>query len=1232
MKLRQKRISWLAFLAVLLICFGHLADLDPISGRGETSLANHFNKDLQELVQVQNEAVERAATSLSREKQDADQETLFKAVNGPIRYLYRDKRIALLIYRDQKLVSWSDNHVPTMVDLSSRRTYTDGEVFNQGNGWYLTKVREQGVYSIVSLMLLKKDFELQNNYLKNNFNPNLHLPPDWKISIDTLRGSTNIPAKLSENDKALFYLIPGSGDEREPSTMGIIAFAIGLLLIVILFGGLAAWVGDKTKPLIGWAFLAGTLILIRVVMQLFNYPALLCQSSLFDPAYYASSNILPSLGDLLLNVSILCYLAWYFNKKVLLSIGKNYSENSKMIAAASLYLIGIILLLPIGNLLESLVLNSSISFDLNDLFSLDIFSIAGYLVSAILLLAYYFAAEKLVAIASSSNLRSAGLSLAIAAGVFVAISFALGKLGWLSIICILVFLVILLEKRLTQGRGVFGTMALLLVFGIFSSYQFNIHLTEKEKNERIYKAGKLSEDRDPVAEYLFTEVSETLTEDRILKSYLTILPAKSEDFTNRVIQDFLNDYRQKYDIDINVYNSDDSLLISSLEESPERSYYTKYLRDGLETASPYLIYNKDYTDKLTYLARVPFNVSRNEALHNVQLFIEFKEKSITPESGFLELLIDEKITPKYDMEKYSYARYVNGNLTSHHGVYPYSSRVSISENQGATEFFEAGQHNHLVYKPNEQIQIIVSKPIGDRLQVLTSFSFIFLFYTVFIVVLLLFSIYENPSKYLRDNFKNRINLAILSVLTIFLVLIGGGTIYYVLQQNDAKNRDLLSEKMQSVSTELGHKLTDKEQLDESTTDYLTYILTKFSKVFFADINLYDLNGNLLASSRSRIFDENLISQKMDENAFQKVALEGRARFIHNENIGKLRYLSSYVPFYNDDDKLLAYINLPFFAKQKGLERELQSLLSALINAYVLLILLAIVMTLFITERISQPLRVISNNLRKVKLGQPNQPIQWQSRDEIGTLISEYNRVISELQHSAELLAKSERESAWREMAKQVAHEIKNPLTPMKLSVQQLQRAYSEQKPNWDKNIEKVTQVLIEQIDTLSNIASEFSSFAKMPKPENKLVNIALLLENVTELYKESNGVSLNFTSQLDAGTMIFADENQMQRAFNNLVQNAIQAIPDDREGRIDISLELENDFVLIKIKDNGTGIDEEVKDKIFVPNFTTKTGGMGLGLAMVRNIIESAAGEIWFETEIGEGTTFFIRLKKVSGE
>ncbi|GAG47127.1 unnamed protein product, partial [marine sediment metagenome] len=229
-----------------------------------------------------------------------------------------------------------------------------------------------------------------------------------------------------------------------------------------------------------------------------------------------------------------------------------------------------------------------------------------------------------------------------------------------------------------------------------------------------------------------------------------------------------------------------------------------------------------------------------------------------------------------------------------------------------------------------------------------------------------------------------------------------------------------------------------------------------------------------------VFDVGLTSKKMNQEAFYQIGFNKETVFTHQENIGKLGYLSTYAQFKNKEGKPLAYINLPYFAKQSALETEISTFLVAFINIYVLIFVLSIIIAMIISNYFTQPLKLIQSKLRNVKLGKSNELIHWEERDEIGALVGEYNRMIGELSKSAELLAKSERESAWREMAKQVAHEIKNPLTPMKLSLQHMQRTWKDKSPNWDKNFESMSSTLIEQINALSTIANEFSNFAKMP--------------------------------------------------------------------------------------------------------------------------------------------------------
>jgi len=234
-------------------------------------------------------------------------------------------------------------------------------------------------------------------------------------------------------------------------------------------------------------------------------------------------------------------------------------------------------------------------------------------------------------------------------------------------------------------------------------------------------------------------------------------------------------------------------------------------------------------------------------------------------------------------------------------------------------------------------------------------------------------------------------------------------------------------------------------------------------------------------------------------------------------------------------------------------------------------------------------------------------------------------MVIELERSVELLAKSERETAWREMAKQVAHEIKNPLTPMRLSVQQLQRAWDDKNEDFGQYLKRVSKTIIEQIDTLSSIASEFSNFAKMPVAKLENVDVGEILTKTVELFHGTENIEIELQKS-DRELHILADAEQLNRVFINIIKNGIQSIPDERSGEISVVLYSKEDKAIIEISDNGKGIPEDVRQKMFKPNFTTKTSGMGLGLAIVQNILEQIEGEITYKTRVGHGTTFIISL------
>ena len=288
-----------------------------------------------------------------------------------------------------------------------------------------------------------------------------------------------------------------------------------------------------------------------------------------------------------------------------------------------------------------------------------------------------------------------------------------------------------------------------------------------------------------------------------------------------------------------------------------------------------------------------------------------------------------------------------------------------------------------------------------------------------------------------------------------------------------------------------------------------------------------------------------------------------------------------------------------------------------------------ILSITVSNRLIRPLKYIQESLRTVQIGSRLTPIIYDRTDEIGELVKEYNKKVEELQQNAETLAKSERESAWREMAKQVAHEIKNPLTPMKLSIQHLSRSIKLADEDSEIRLQRVTKSLIEQIDALTKIANEFSNFAKMPKAKEIELNLSEVLTNSVAVFAEYDQHDFNLTIEPQSEALIWADKDLLLRVFNNLIKNALQSVPVGSTGKINIQLTEQNETYTVSVKDNGVGIKPSEQDKIFVPYFTTKSKGTGLGLAMSKQIIEGMKGKIWFDSELDVGTTFFVTFPKL---
>ncbi len=406
-------------------------------------------------------------------------------------------------------------------------------------------------------------------------------------------------------------------------------------------------------------------------------------------------------------------------------------------------------------------------------------------------------------------------------------------------------------------------------------------------------------------------------------------------------------------------------------------------------------------------------------------------------------------------------------------------------------------------------------------------------------------------------------------------------------------------------------------------------IKKYAYVFNSEISLFNSSGELFITSQPRLYDLGLAAPLINAEAFFNLKNDLTSNFCSRDKAGKLNYLSLYAPIYNSNKKLLGYLNLPYFGKQSVLINELSGIMSTLINVYVILFIISILSGLILAGYITSPLRLLKQQMAKVSLGKKNEAIQWNSDDEVGTLVSEYNAMIDKLDKSAGLLAKSERETAWREMAKQVAHEIKNPLTPMKLNLQYLQHVIKNNPDDFEERFTKASNNIIEQIDTLANIATEFSNFAKLPSGELERIDLAEIIHSTADLFAKEENVKINVNTHADH-IHILADKEQMLRVFNNLLKNAIQATCDNEVPQITVSTKENDASIIVQVEDNGCGIPENLKQNIFTPNFTTKSTGSGLGLAMIKNILETINARIWFESEENKGTIFYLEFNRIN--
>jgi signal transduction histidine kinase len=1233
----------LLVLAVLLFAFSYFFNKIYINRSAvlqEVKLAdryvNRHEKDFEEF--IRDTSLVRKLVTNSESLQEFENLTAKKY--GIFLYSVNQFGVADMRFWNDQLI------VPPAAMLHNK----DGEYFFKGmNGYYVMVKATIGARELpekvfcFALIPIRSEFFITTDYLPASFYTSKTADKTVRISPDpTEFAVTGIKGKpLFYLDKKTSAIIPYN-DRRT------IFFRFAGLLLLFLFIHLSAEsMSAKRGPWTAIGFLALILFLFRVIMYFFPALLNLRQFELFSPLIYGSNAIQRSLGDLMINAILFCWIvlfAWSKLRYIENPVAE-FSKRLKWIGGILSLLLLILSTFVLATVIRSLVADSKISFDVTNFFSLNLYTVIGFFVMAILSLSYYYFSQLLFR-----------LIFPLFEGRDFLIYFAIGLAGLIYLTLrsgnqeVLFYLPVLLwllaYTWLVNRKGVIFNRIRINIAGVLSwIFVFSLSITtimfsqnrkaEWEKRKQI--ANKLAEQTDSSSEYMMSIAITYLDNDFLRDNFYRFHSPDGYKFRDSIITRNYTGYLNRYDTRLYVFDENNLPLFNEDQTSYDALNTILDVQSKPTRTEGMYFYETSY-DKFNYITRREVTDSANKKLGT--FFIVSNLKNYSRDALFPELFKQFKETDPENSPIYANAVYDKMQLISTQGNYPFPIWLTAADIP-KEEFKQQtkGDYDELWYKANNEKIIIVARKKEAMIETITLFSYIFccfLFLVAFVQLLTLVLRagynWSALKKLFELNIRTQVHSTIIFISIFSFLVIGAATISFFISRNKDSNSEKLSRTMKIMVNEMEKRISDHNTFDDVIKVYdsvsnsgLQFLVKEISDIHGVDVNVYDLSGDLQVSSEGNVYNRGVLSKKIDPTAFYHLNRLRQVQHKQDEKIGNFSYLSIYSPVRNQEGRVDAYINIPYFTSKPELRQEISNFLVTIINLNAFIFLIAGLIALLITNRITNSFSIISDKMKEVNLGIQNQEIDWKKNDEIGELVQEYNKMVAKLSESAKALAKSEREGAWREMARQVAHEIKNPLTPMKLSIQYLQKAIANNQPNVKELSANVANTLVEQIDHLSKIAADFSQFANIGNTNVTSFDLHDVLSSLVDLYRPQHNVQINWTP-VDEPVLLKADKTQMNRLFTNLLTNAVEACAHNITCAIDIDETRKEDSIVIKIKDNGEGIPPETQERIFIPNFTTKSSGTGLGLAMCKGIVEQARGKIWFETENGKGTTFFVEL------
>lgn len=942
----------------------------------------------------------------------------------------------------------------------------------------------------------------------------------------------------------------------------------------------------------GSPVLLGGVPVFKVTRDLMASQSEAIDYSLFSPLVYADGPVLSSLGALLcINTLItLILLAVFLMRQKTV---RRLRSSSRPRALTILYGVGVLLLMAgsaayihIAN--KSVIFNSSLSMEFFRWNSNFWFSLLTFLSFILLMIMTLF-----------------------------------------QVFCLKIVFTELTGKTFST-RSVWWPLAFAFICAAYLTATSAVYGFQKEQRKIWTWSDRLAIDRDLGLEIQLLSVEDGIDNDPVI-STLIALPNSDRPIRSRLSEAFLSRVSQSHDINVVISGDNDregrrafDNIVSTGTQIYENSHFFYCENgDGFDGYAGVFVYPSG--DKGVFRLIISISNNRETDLYGY--------RSLLPRAaGFGETGI-----PAF----YSYAKYHDSHLKSFRGDYPYPTETDhislLHFGADGHDFFRLKGYNHYCSQIGAHELTVISRPTRKATSYFTTFSFIFLisFFLIYFIR------QERRPRISRRNYlRTKINFLVITALVLTLTVISVVSVMFVYDRNERNMLRLMSNKINTVQALLEKRCQHAVSVTDFQTPQFYNSLLEVGQVTRSDITLYTPSGKVFLSTAPEVFERMAVGSRLNQDAYYSITKQSQRYFIHREELARKRYYALYAPIFNAHGDMLAIVNCPYTDEDYGFNREAVMHASLIVCLFFMLVLLSVWLSSVVTNNLFRHIVRLSQKMDSMDIHNLEE-LDYKGKDEVSGLVEAYNKMVRALAESSKQLAKAERDSAWSEMARQVAHEIKNSLTPIRLKIQKLQRLRANGSPDWDAKFDDTAKVILEHIDVLADTASGFSAIAKLYGEQASEVELDKMLSEQAFMFDNRENVGITYIGLADA--RVLAPKSQLVRVFINLITNAIQAIGMRQEAQVSEGIEPERGRILISLRnstedgyydivvdDNGTGVKDENLDKLFVPNFTTKSSGTGLGLSICRSIVESCNGTITYRKSFAlGGACFTVKLPKM---